>query len=34
MDAYFDGTGDNSFFVWQWISVGMLQDTRTEVAAA
>jgi asparagine synthase (glutamine-hydrolysing) len=34
MDVYFDGGSDNSFYLWQWISVGMSHETRTGVAAA
>jgi hypothetical protein len=34
VDAYFDGGSDNSFFMWQWISVGMCSETRSGVVAA
>lgn len=34
MDAYFAGAGDNSFYIWQWISVGLGADTRTGAVAA
>ena len=33
-DDYFDGHGDNSFFIWQWISAGLLLDrARLEAAS-
>jgi asparagine synthase (glutamine-hydrolysing) len=26
---YFDGQGDNSFFVWQWLSLGLMAEKKT-----
>lgn len=34
MDAYFAGAGDNSFYLWQWISIGLGTLARRGVAAA
>jgi asparagine synthase (glutamine-hydrolysing) len=31
---YFDGNGDNSFFIWQWISAGLLLDRVHQKAPA
>ena len=28
--SYLDGASDNSFFVWQWVTLGMYARTRTE----
>jgi asparagine synthase (glutamine-hydrolysing) len=29
--SYLDGASDNSFYVWQWISLGMMAETRHEI---
>jgi asparagine synthase (glutamine-hydrolysing) len=34
MDDYFAGAGDNSFHIWQWISIGLGSQSRRGVAAA
>jgi len=26
LNAYLSGAGDNSFFVWQWVSLGLLAE--------
>jgi asparagine synthase (glutamine-hydrolysing) len=31
---YFDGAGDNSFFIWQWVSAGLLLDRTHQKAPA
>jgi asparagine synthase (glutamine-hydrolysing) len=28
-----DGQGDNSFFVWQWVSIGLMSRKQTAAAA-
>ncbi len=32
--AYAAGAGDNSFYIWQWINVGLLAQVTTETEAA
>jgi asparagine synthase (glutamine-hydrolysing) len=34
LDNYFNGHGDNSFFVWQWVTAGLLLDRVHQEAPA
>jgi asparagine synthase (glutamine-hydrolysing) len=33
LDRFFSGSSDNSFYIWQWISVGLMQRADTAVKA-